>query len=62
MKTWTIEIGFKFKMGGPEEEPSDHEIRSVLVGRLTAGGIQPCHYLVKRGSDEDVFFKDLFAE
>jgi len=58
MKTWNVEIGFSFTIGGPEKEPGDKEIRSVLVKRLTAGGIKPSNYVVVRGQDEDCFFKD----
>ena len=59
MKTWIVDVSFKFRIGGPHEVPSKHEIMSVLRNRLSDNRIKTTAFDVTKGRDEDIFFRDL---
>lgn len=59
MKTWIVEIGFRFAMRSEDDAVSRKEICTCLVRRLTAGGIQAHIFKVKEGKDRGVDFIDL---
>jgi len=59
MKTWSVEVGFEFVIGGPEHVPSNDEVIMVLSKRLGERNMRPTKFEVRRGKDQDVFIKDL---
>ena len=59
MKGWVVDVAFRFSIGCDDGKPSDKEIKTHLVRRLNAGGIQAQNLRIVRGKDQESEFIDL---